>query len=97
MGRLHDKAAWHRRARRQLQHEPLCAMCLSEGRIVAARIADHVEPHHNDPHKFWTGALESLCAHCHENRKKLVERYGYDKTIGLDGLPTDPRHPVYRN
>jgi len=47
MGSLHDKAAWHRRARRQLQYEPLCAMCLSEGRIVAARIADHVEPHHN--------------------------------------------------
>jgi hypothetical protein len=45
----------------------------------------------------WTGALQSLCAHCHESRKKLVERYGYDKTIGLDGLPTDPRHPVYRN
>jgi hypothetical protein len=61
-----------------------------------------------DPHQFfgqifwgkilvWTGALQSLCAHCHESRKKLVERYGYDKTIGLDGLPTDPRHPVYRN
>src|SRR5262245_49515844 len=48
MGRLHDKAAWHRRARRQLQYEPLCAMCLSEGKIVAARIVDHVEPHHND-------------------------------------------------
>jgi hypothetical protein len=41
MGRLHNKAAWHRRARRQLQYEPLCAMCLSEGKIVAARIADH--------------------------------------------------------
>jgi hypothetical protein len=32
-----------------------CAMCLSEGKIVAARIADHVEPHHNDPIKFWNG------------------------------------------
>src|SRR5215472_1568417 len=60
MGSLHDKAAWHRRARRQLQYEPLCAMCLSEGRIVAARIADHVEPHHNDPIKFWNGKLQSL-------------------------------------
>ena len=40
--------------------KPLCAMCLAEGRIVAAKIADHVEPHHNDPMKFWTGALQSL-------------------------------------
>ena len=44
-GRLHDKALWHRRARRQLQREPLCGMCLADGRVVAARIADHVEPH----------------------------------------------------
>jgi 5-methylcytosine-specific restriction protein A len=97
MGRLHDKAAWHRRARRQLQHEPLCAMCLSEGRIVAARIADHVEPHHNDSIEFWNGKLQSLCAHCHESRKKRLQHRGYDSTIGLDGMPTDPWHPVYRN
>jgi hypothetical protein len=97
MGRLHDEAAWHRRARRQLQCEPLCAMCLSEGWIVAARIADHVEPHHNDPIKFWNGKLQSLCAHCHESRKKRLEHRGYDNTIGLEGLPTDPRNPVHRN
>jgi hypothetical protein len=66
MGRLHDKAAWRRRARRQLQYEPLCAMCLSEGKIVAARIADHVEPHHDDPIKFWNGKLQSLCLHSRE-------------------------------
>src|SRR5215831_4803258 len=96
MGRLHDKAAWHRRACRQLQHEPLCAMCLSEGRIVAARVADHVEPHHGDPIKFWNGKLQSLCAHCHESRKKFLELRGYDNTISADGMPIDPRHPVYR-
>jgi len=91
MGRLHDEAAWHRRARRQLQCEPLCAMCLSEGRIIAAKIADHITPHRNDPHAFWTGQLQSLCANCHESRKKFVEHRGYGRTMGLDGLPTDPR------
>jgi 5-methylcytosine-specific restriction enzyme A len=96
MGRLHDKAAWHRRARRQLQYEPLCAMCLSEGKIVAARIADHVEPHHNDPIKFWNGKLQSLCAHCHEGRKKRLEHRGLDNAIGSDGWPirsSAPRLP----
>jgi 5-methylcytosine-specific restriction protein A len=97
MGRLHDKAAWHRRARRQLQCEPLCAICLAEGKIVAASIADHVEPHHNDPIKFWTGRLQSLCAHCHSSNKAEIERKGYSTSIRPDGLPTDPRHPVYRN
>jgi 5-methylcytosine-specific restriction protein A len=86
MGRLHDKAAWHRRARRQLQCEPLCAMCLSEGKIVAARIADHVEPHRNVPQKFWAGALQSLCPHCHESRQKRLEHCGYHNTIGLGQL-----------
>ena len=96
MGRLHDKTAWHRRARRQLQYEPLCAICLSEGKIVAARIADHVEPHHNDPIKFWNGKLQSLCANCHESRKKRLEHRGLDNAIGVDGWPIDPRYPVYR-
>jgi 5-methylcytosine-specific restriction enzyme A len=52
MTRLHNKSQWHRRARRQLQKEPLCAMCLAEGKVIAARVADHIEPHHNDPVKF---------------------------------------------
>ena len=97
MGKLHNKARWHRIARHQLRVEPLCRMCLAEGRVVAARVADHVEPHHNDPVKFWTGKLQSLCSHCHESRKKSAEHRGYDRTIGPDGLPIDPRHPVYRN
>jgi hypothetical protein len=37
-----------------------------------------------------------MCASCHNNVKQAVEVRGYDKTIGIDGLPTDPRHPVYR-
>jgi hypothetical protein len=58
----HNNAAWHRRARFQLQRESLCAMCLAEGKVVAARIADHIEPHHNGPIRFWNGKPQSLCA-----------------------------------
>jgi 5-methylcytosine-specific restriction enzyme A len=68
--------------------------CLAEGKVVAARIADHIEPHRNDAVKFWNGALQSLCAHCHESRKKFIEHRGFDKAIGADGMPIDPRHPV---
>jgi hypothetical protein len=62
MTKLYNNAAWHCRARFQLQPEPLCVMCLAEGEVVAARIADHIEPHHNDPIKVWNGKLQSLCA-----------------------------------
>jgi hypothetical protein len=94
MTRLHNKSQWHRGAHRQLQKEPLCAMCLSEGKVVAACISDHIEPHHNDPVKFWTGRLYTPIVH--ESRKKFVEHRGFDCTIGADGWPTDPNHPVYR-
>jgi hypothetical protein len=57
MTRLHNKSQWHRGAHRQMQKVPLCAMCLSEGKVVATRTVNHIEPHHNDPVKFWTGRL----------------------------------------
>jgi 5-methylcytosine-specific restriction enzyme A len=94
--KLHNKARWHRVARLQLLHEPLCRMCLADGRVEPATVADHIEPHHGDVNKFWLGKLQSLCRHCHESRKKFIERRGYDKAIGIDGWPSDPRHPVYR-
>jgi hypothetical protein len=70
-------------------------MCLAEGRVVDVRIADHIEPHRGDPIKFWNGKLQSLCARCHESRKKRIEHRGYDNTIDADGWPIDPRHPCY--
>jgi hypothetical protein len=69
---------------------------LTEGKITPARIADHIEPHRDDPMKFWRGALQSLCSNCHESRKKHIENRGFDRTIGADGWPIDLRHPVYK-
>jgi 5-methylcytosine-specific restriction enzyme A len=37
---------WRKRRRRQLQHQPLCEMCLADGIVAPATIVDHVEPHH---------------------------------------------------
>src|SRR5215467_13014642 len=68
----------------------------SEGRVVAARVADHIKPHHNDPTKFWFGKLQSLCTHCRESRKQFEESCGFDRTIGIDGWPTDLRHLFYQ-
>jgi 5-methylcytosine-specific restriction endonuclease McrA len=84
-------------AKHQLRVEPLCRLCLAEGRgPVVAKIADHITPHHDDPNTFWLGELQSLCSNCHESRKKFREKHGYDKAVGVDGLPLDPNHPVYQ-
>jgi len=66
------------------------------GRIVPATCVDHIEPHRGDYTKFRLGQLQSLCASCHNSTKKIIERRGYDPAIGADGMPLDPRHPIYR-
>ena len=64
--------------------------------MVAAVIADHVEPHRGDWNKFWLGALQSLCRNCHESGKKYQEQRGFRSDIGVDGWPLDQDHPVYK-
>jgi hypothetical protein len=62
----------------------------------ACDLRRHVEPHKGDYNKFVLGKLQSLCATCHSSTKAIVEKRGYDTAIGADGMPLDPRHPVYR-
>jgi hypothetical protein len=62
---------------------------------VVATVTDHVTPHKGDYNAFWLSALQSLCAPCHNSRKRLVELRGYATDIGEDGWPTDPKHPAY--
>jgi predicted CXXCH cytochrome family protein len=61
-----------------------------EGRAVAATIADHVEPHGGDWQQFLTGKLQSLCAACHESKKKLHERR---QVLDNDGWPVEAVGP----
>jgi 5-methylcytosine-specific restriction endonuclease McrA len=88
-------AVWKRRRAFQLAACPLCAICQAQGRSTAATVVDHVVPHRGDWNLFKLGELQSLCVNCHNNAKQSIETRGYDKTIGLDGLPVDKRHPVY--
>jgi hypothetical protein len=62
-------------------------MCLKDGRINAATIADHIEPHKGDQQKFFFGELQSLCKLHHESAKKREEARGYSTQIGADSTP----------
>jgi hypothetical protein len=92
----YNRAAWRHRQQHQLRVQPLCEICLKEGRLTPATVADHVEPHRGDYMKFRLGRLQSLCASCHSSTKAIIEKRGYDVAIGLDGMPLDPRHPCYQ-
>ena len=89
-------AAWHRRARFQLQRKRLCAMCLAESKVVAARIAIISSRTTTTQSGSGTASCRACSPHCHESRKKFVENRGFDQTIDADGWPTDLRHSVYR-
>jgi hypothetical protein len=43
-----------------------------------------------------TKIAPSRLGNCHVSRKKHLEHRGFDKAIGVDGWPVDPRHPCYR-
>jgi 5-methylcytosine-specific restriction protein A len=90
--RWYKTSRWQKLRRRQLSAEPLCRMCKDDGRITAAAICDHVEPHRGDEAKFWVGPFQSLCAEHHNRTKQSTEKGGEGRppkpTIGVDGCPT---------
>lgn len=92
--KLYKTTRWQAIRSYQLSTEPLCRTCRAEGRATPATVCDHIEPHKGDLDKFFTGPFQSLCAPCHDGIKQSIERKGYSSAIGLDGWPTDERHPA---
>jgi 5-methylcytosine-specific restriction endonuclease McrA len=93
---FYKTARWQRLRQFQLREHPLCKFCLERGRVTAANVVDHVVPHRGDWTAFCTGELQSLCEPCHNATKRQIELRGYRTDIGLDGFPTDPKHPFNR-
>jgi hypothetical protein len=91
--------AWRRKAQRQLAKETLCRICRAQGRLEAARVADHVEDHKGNREKFWRGELQSLCIYHHNSKTRLDDagrksgKIRLQKGADTNGIPLDPRHP----
>lgn len=57
---------WQKARLVHLHKHPLCVVCRSKGRIVAADEVDHIVPHHLDWRVFWDRKnWQSLCSRCH--------------------------------
>ena len=91
--RWYNTKPWDRRRKLQLRQQPLCEICLREGRLEPAEIADHVQPHRGDYNLFRLGPLQSLCKKCHDQTKHIVELKGFSNKVDLQGNPIDPNHP----
>ena len=77
----------------QLKRQPLCERHLAQGLLITATVANHNPPHRGNWHIFTTGNLESVCKQCHDDIIQGEEKRGYDDSVALNGLPTDPKHP----
>jgi hypothetical protein len=71
-------------------------MCLQQGVVCPATVADHVQAHRRNQRAFWFGTLQSLCAAHHNSSKQLVELHGYSTDVDADGWPLDRNHPANR-
>lgn len=75
--RFYNSALWRKTSRAQLRREPLCRMCLAEGRYTPAVLVDHIKPIRQGGDPLDLDNLQSLCNACHE-RKSQAEgsRFG---------------------
>lgn len=92
VGKLHSTYRWQQKRARQLAKHPLCRMCMDEGRVTKATVADHIKPHRDDPDLFWNGELQSLCGPHHNSTKQALEKGGKPKpmrVIGVSGWPIE--------
>jgi 5-methylcytosine-specific restriction protein A len=68
-------------------------MCREAGRIEAATVVDHKQPHKGKPELFWDRHnLQSLCKAHHDVSKQRDENRGFIGGATVAGLPLDPSH-----
>lgn len=76
---------------RVLSANPLCVMCLKEGRSTLATEVDHIVALTNggveDPHD--DSNRQGLCAPCHEIKTNMDLGYTPKVETGLDGWPVE--------
>jgi 5-methylcytosine-specific restriction endonuclease McrA len=96
MSRLYDTRQWRRVQRMQLRRAPCCELCAERGKITVATVAHHVTRHGGNRVLFFCTPLQSLCMNCHNGAIQQQEKRGFDTSIGVDGWPTDSRHPANR-
>lgn len=58
---------WRKLRDAYLAEHPLCEICESKGRLVAATLVDHIQPIRLGGEDEWRN-LQSLCASCHAKK-----------------------------
>ena len=66
---LYQKQRWRKASKLFRTNNPLCRYCERAGRVKAAAVVDHIEPHKGNLDLFWNEEnWQSLCAKCHNEK-----------------------------
>lgn len=78
---------WREARAAYLKSHPLCVYCARAGRVTAADVVDHIEPHRGDIELFWQRSnWQAMCAHCHNTVKAQEEgRHSAKSTFDASG------------
>ena len=60
---------WQKARKAYLQKNPLCVVCMKEGRYVKATDVDHIIPHRGDERLFWDVTNWQPLCHKHHSQK----------------------------
>lgn len=75
---------WQQARLEHLYREPLCRACQSAGRIVAATVVDHIQPHKGDHALFWRRSnWQSLCESCHNRKTATEDKGAWHQGVGV--------------
>jgi 5-methylcytosine-specific restriction endonuclease McrA len=98
---------WQRARAAFLQAHPMCVLCEAKGRATLATVVDHIRAHRmrealhaKDQRKieaarklFWDRSnWQPVCKPCHDSDKQQLEKSGFIRGAGIDGIPTDAGH-----
>lgn len=67
---------WRKERKLFIERNPMCKICLEDGRVTMATVVDHIKPHKGDQRLFWDqNNWQALCETCH-NRKTRTDDMG---------------------
>lgn len=72
---------WQKARLNYLMLNPLCVECSAEGRVVSAKVVDHIIPHKGDQALFWDQANWQPLCKSHHSQKTARQDGGFGNQV----------------
>ena len=60
---------WQKFRKEYLKKNPFCVVCLNKGKLIQAKVIDHIVPHKGNERLFWDeNNMQTLCIRCHNKK-----------------------------